>query len=1176
MAVLVAGVVLLHVTAVVPSVNAADLFLVPPTNWQMIGSRSSQAVSDAAVGDLNGDGKIDLAVAIGVHYRLLWVEGDGAGSFVGHDILPSSGVGSWTPRSVAIGHLNNDPYPDLVVDSSGVIVLSNDGSGTFTFVVRLSSGTFRNVGVADVDNDGKLDIIGIMHNPIPYWYKNDDNTFSFTSKSLQNTGTYVREYSVSLVDINNDGRTDIAFRGDNNHIIYALHQGTSPYYGAFISLGVFSNIQAQTVGDVNGDSFSEFVLCTSSSIFINFLDAAATAFDATKQVVINQAVSGNFVNIADIDDDSDNDIILIAGSTIVWLDNTDGTGSSWTSRAVTTSSVSGNSFRLVYDVDGDGYLDSVLLTIDTAAFPLAAGSKFAFSITPENGGSTSTLTVTIGGVAQRVTDVVFDAASKTYTAMWTTPENVGSYSVTFGIDGNAVATLTIPIKANVVVGAMNVDAATVNGDGQLEVRRDSTYAVHVKLEDAFGNPVLLSATPGTVVPILPSNRTMSASLTLSSTSAVAEAPILVVARSDGNGYDAVVQVSTVVVGAYTLEVVLNGVDVPGSPVEVLSICPVGTSLESGTTCATVPCNANSVRVETINATVGTCHCQAGFYAARRDTNNIAVCESCPRGGVCAFGLDPPVAQPGYYATSFATFHRCLRQAGCVGGDAACADGYDGYMCNTCSAGFYSNAARECVQCPESSGGIFAGAFTGLVACAVAVAGVVGMGVAKARGGYDGGVEQQEEAMGISSTSSETLMPAGSEWSSVEKAVTEQPGGVELRRRTLPATVSQTLVVLQVLGILGTADFSWSSSSKSTLEAFNVANIDVNLFASECTLGDFHTKYAISVGLPMIVLVVVGCVLVALHGCRVLGLGRVPIKSLLDAALFAVAPLIYIPMARATFVILDCTRLPNGEWVMDADPGVACFDSRWSSVAWLGVVVLCVFVLGVPGYFLWCVVRHRTELLEASTFARYGALYKLYRVPYYWGGVAELVRRLAIVVAAVFVSAHILPLIASLIVIFTISALTVARTEPYFYPLYNSVEFQLNVVLMVVLFLGAASYAERNVEGGGSDAIFVGVVLIVVAMAIIALRAIVTDVLQILRERRYGYNYACARAVDLAAHVEREMMDLQPSVREPLVAAVEVLRAGSMMETGVMHHSMAMSTASSVASSSKSIASSSSR
>ena len=82
------------------------------------------APSSVAIGDLNGDGKPDLAVANPGSGSVSVLLGDGAGSFAA---ATNFATGS-APRAVAVGDLNGDAKPDLAVanlDSDNVSVLLN-------------------------------------------------------------------------------------------------------------------------------------------------------------------------------------------------------------------------------------------------------------------------------------------------------------------------------------------------------------------------------------------------------------------------------------------------------------------------------------------------------------------------------------------------------------------------------------------------------------------------------------------------------------------------------------------------------------------------------------------------------------------------------------------------------------------------------------------------------------------------------------------------------------------------------------------------------------------------------------------------------------------------------------------------------------------------------------------
>ena len=79
---------------------------------------------DVAIGDLDGDGNVDLVVTNSYSADVALLLGIGDGTF---DALQRFPVGGAAPTSVAIGDLDGDGNPDLVVPkgSSEVSVLLN-------------------------------------------------------------------------------------------------------------------------------------------------------------------------------------------------------------------------------------------------------------------------------------------------------------------------------------------------------------------------------------------------------------------------------------------------------------------------------------------------------------------------------------------------------------------------------------------------------------------------------------------------------------------------------------------------------------------------------------------------------------------------------------------------------------------------------------------------------------------------------------------------------------------------------------------------------------------------------------------------------------------------------------------------------------------------------------------
>jgi hypothetical protein len=111
-----------------------------------------------AVADLKGNGILDL-ITSGVSVLL----GNGDGTF-----RAGSSVAVTNPGSIALGDMNGDGKLDLVVvgggdaDSQTVNTLLGNGNGTFQSPLTFSAGeswSFLNGEVADMNGDGKLDVV---------------------------------------------------------------------------------------------------------------------------------------------------------------------------------------------------------------------------------------------------------------------------------------------------------------------------------------------------------------------------------------------------------------------------------------------------------------------------------------------------------------------------------------------------------------------------------------------------------------------------------------------------------------------------------------------------------------------------------------------------------------------------------------------------------------------------------------------------------------------------------------------------------------------------------------------------------------------------------------------------------------------------------------------------------
>ena len=176
-------------------------------------------MSRVALGDIDNDGDLDLILigySGGWRYSKVY-KNNGTGSFT-FDANIAPGVRS---GGIALGDIDNDGDLDLILTGySGALnskVYENNGTGSFIFDADITPEVnFSSIALGDIDNDGDLDLI-----LTGYWggwryskvYKNN-GTGSFIFDADITPG--VRDGSIALGDIDNDGDLDLILTGSYN------------------------------------------------------------------------------------------------------------------------------------------------------------------------------------------------------------------------------------------------------------------------------------------------------------------------------------------------------------------------------------------------------------------------------------------------------------------------------------------------------------------------------------------------------------------------------------------------------------------------------------------------------------------------------------------------------------------------------------------------------------------------------------------------------------------------------------------------------------------------------------------------------------------------------------------------------------------------------------------------
>ena len=212
-----------------------------------------------AMGDFNNDGKVDIAVANYGSKNVGIFLGYGNGTFAPQTIYPTSdGSGS---AFVAIADLNHDGWYDIAsanYDTGNVCILLGHGDGTFADQTVYSTGDGSQpnaIAIVDLNNDERYDIAvaNFGTNNIGIFLGYGDGTFA--DQTVYSTGDGSQPNAIAIVDFNNDERYDIAvanFGTNNVGIFLGYGDGTFAPQTTY-STGDRSAPNAIAIVDLNKD-----------------------------------------------------------------------------------------------------------------------------------------------------------------------------------------------------------------------------------------------------------------------------------------------------------------------------------------------------------------------------------------------------------------------------------------------------------------------------------------------------------------------------------------------------------------------------------------------------------------------------------------------------------------------------------------------------------------------------------------------------------------------------------------------------------------------------------------------------------------------------------------------------------------------------------------------------------
>lgn len=361
----------------------------PAAPTSAIDPSDASATRGIGVGDLNGDGFVDLVFANSTANRVYFNDGAGVLTFTrGANI-----TGGGNSRSVAIADFNGDGHMDVVFAEFGGGQASrvhfNNGGG----VNPLFDGDGSDLGdpslagdsvaVGDIDNDGDIDVVLGFDQSYVQVFRNDGfGNFSDGEKITDSTpefGFHAR--AVLLGDLDGDGDLDVVAARELDPTRVYLNDGNGNF-GSQQSVGGVNVDNAlpapdsATLGDVNGDGLPDlFVGNDGSGTVLGPAEANYLFINSGNPADLFPSLTFSFADFAntnaarflDFDQDGDLDLVTadyvqgngnsLPGPNRVYLN--DGAGNFPANGTEFTVDSNVTKSMAFGDFDGDGDLDLV-------------------------------------------------------------------------------------------------------------------------------------------------------------------------------------------------------------------------------------------------------------------------------------------------------------------------------------------------------------------------------------------------------------------------------------------------------------------------------------------------------------------------------------------------------------------------------------------------------------------------------------------------------------------------------------------------------------------------------------------------------------------------------------------------------------------------------------------------
>jgi hypothetical protein len=367
-----------------------------------------------AIGDLNGDGNLDLVVALGgTNITVLLGKGDGTFQ------APVNYAAGSSPSVVAVADFNGDGKLDIAVGNIGdnsnpsMSILLGNGDGTFQPAVNYSVPCCPSSIVAgDFNEDGKLDLV-VATDAASVLLGNGDGTFQpvLNYPAGSNTAT------VAVGDFNGDGHLDLAVANNgSNNVSVLLGNGDGTFQSA-LDYQVGNQPLTVVAGDFNGDGILDLAV---TNLGDNTVGVLLGNGNGTFQSDVNYPAAGYpwGMTVGDFNGDGRLDLAVATGPTQILFGKGDGTFEAATAYG---GELANPNTIAAGDFTGQGRLDlvrtdgvsSAELLVQSLLAPSATSVEFPIQLLQINSAAKDVTLTNVGTQLINISGIAFTGTNPT-------------------------------------------------------------------------------------------------------------------------------------------------------------------------------------------------------------------------------------------------------------------------------------------------------------------------------------------------------------------------------------------------------------------------------------------------------------------------------------------------------------------------------------------------------------------------------------------------------------------------------------------------------------------------------------------------------------------------------------------------------------------------------------------